>query len=53
MREEEQTMRIQQEARTLCKIINVYDNGDVEVYVVQEDESVSVIRDTDMAEEME
>lgn len=48
-------MLIQAVERRLCKIINVYDNGDVEVYNVQEnfDDAESVIRDTDMAEEME
>ena len=47
-------MLIQAEKRNLCKIINVYTNGDVEVYSVQEtlDDADSVIRDADMAEEM-
>ena len=47
-------MLIQAVERRLCKIINVYNNGDVEVYSVQEnlDDAESVIRDTDMAEEM-
>ena len=48
-------MLIQAVERRLCKIINVYSNGDVEVYSVQEnlDNAESVIRDTDMAQEME
>ena len=47
-------MLTQAAKRNLCKIINVYDNGDVEVYSVQEnlDSAESVIRDADMAEEM-
>lgn len=48
-------MLIQAVERRLCKIINVYSNGDVEVYSVQEnlDNAESEIRDTDMAQEME
>lgn len=48
-------MLIQAVERRLCKIINVYSNGDVEVYSVQEnlDNAESVIRDTDMAQEMQ
>lgn len=47
-------MLIQAEKRNLCKVINVYTNGDVEVYSVQENlaDADSEIRDTDMAEEM-
>lgn len=47
-------MLIQAEKRNLCKIINVYSNGDVEVYSVQEKlaDAESMIRDTDMADEM-